>query len=72
MSRRIDRPRAGGLAMKLSRLRTKRPKVKEGLRLVIRLRRQARALNMLKGLGWEGDLGEMRQDLPLPSSSLGQ
>jgi hypothetical protein len=66
MPGRIDRPRAGGLSMKLSRLRTKRPKVKEGLRLVVRLRRQARALKMLKGLGWEGDLGEMRQDRPSP------
>jgi hypothetical protein len=34
----------------------------EGLRLMVRLRKQARALKSLKGLGWEGDLDEMRQD----------
>jgi hypothetical protein len=35
---------------------------------MVRLRRQARALKSLKGLGWEGDLDEMRQDRPLRSS----
>ncbi len=40
---------------------TKRATVEEGLRLLVRLRRQVEALADLKGLGWEGDLDEMRQ-----------
>jgi Arc/MetJ family transcription regulator len=48
-------------ALKLSGLPTKRAVVEEGLRLMVRLRKQARALKALKGLGWEGDLDEMRQ-----------
>jgi hypothetical protein len=35
--------------------------VEEGLRLLVRLRRQAEAFKELRGLGWEGDLGEMRR-----------
>jgi len=35
--------------------------VEEGLRLLVRVRKQAEALVELKGLGWEGDLDEMRQ-----------
>ena len=31
---------------------------------MVRLGKQARALKSLKGLGWEGDLDEMRQDRP--------
>jgi Arc/MetJ family transcription regulator len=42
--------------------------VEEGLRLAVRIRKQTRALKMLKGLGWEGDLDEMRQDRPSRSS----
>ena len=38
--------------------------VEEGLRLMVRLRKQARALKSLKGLGWAGDLDEMRQVRP--------
>ena len=49
-------------------LRTKRVVVKEGLRLVVLIRKQTRALKMLKGLGWEGDLDEMREDRPSRSS----
>lgn len=48
-------------AMAASGLSTKRATVEEGLRLLVRVRRQAKALSELKGLGWEGDLGEMRQ-----------
>ena len=48
-------------AMAASGLTTKRATVEEGLRLLVRVRRQARALVRLKGLGWEGDLDEMRQ-----------
>ena len=52
-------------ALKLTGLPSKRAVVEEGLRLMVRLRKQTRALKSLKGLGWEGDLDEMRLD---PSS----
>jgi Arc/MetJ family transcription regulator len=52
-------------ALKLTGLPTKRAVVEEGLRLMVRLRKQARALKSLQGLGWEGDLNAMRRD---PSS----
>lgn len=50
--------------MAVSGLSTKRAAVEEGLRLLLRVREQAKALRELKGLGWEGDLDEMRQDHP--------
>ena len=50
--------------MAVSGLSTKRAAVEEGLRLLLRVRKQAKALRELKGLGWEGDLDEMRQDRP--------
>jgi Arc/MetJ family transcription regulator len=55
-------------AIKLTGLSTKRAVVEEGLRLLVRVRKQAQALKALRGLGWEGDLDEMRQDRPLRSS----
>jgi Arc/MetJ family transcription regulator len=55
-------------ALKLIGLPTKRAVVEEGLRLMVRRRKQARGLKSLKGLGWEGDLGEMRQDRTSRSS----
>jgi Arc/MetJ family transcription regulator len=48
-------------AMAAAGLPTKRATVEEGLRLLVRLREQAKALVELKGLGWEGDLHEMRR-----------
>jgi Arc/MetJ family transcription regulator len=51
-------------ALRVTGLPTKRAVVEEGLRLMVRLRKQAQALRALKGLGWEGDLDEMRQDRP--------
>ena len=48
-------------AMSASGLSTKRATVEEGLRLLVRLRRQAEGLAELEGSGWEGDLDEMRQ-----------
>jgi Arc/MetJ family transcription regulator len=48
-------------AMAATGLSTKRATVEEGLRLLVRLRNQAKALAELKGLGWEGDLDEMRR-----------
>lgn len=51
-------------AMAASGKTTKRATVEEGLRLLLRVRRQAKALADLKGLGWEGDLDRMRQERP--------
>jgi Arc/MetJ family transcription regulator len=51
-------------AMRLTGLTTKRAAVEEGLKLLVRVRKQAQALKTLKGLGWEGDLDRMRQDRP--------
>jgi Arc/MetJ family transcription regulator len=48
-------------AMRATGLPTKRATVEEGLRLLVRLRKQVEALADLKGLGWEGDLDEMRK-----------
>ena len=48
-------------AMTATGLPTKRATVEEGLRLLVRVHKQAEALAELKGLGWEGDLDEMRQ-----------
>ena len=48
-------------AMAASGLTTKRATVEEGLRLLVRIRAQVKALANLKGIGWEGDLDEMRQ-----------
>ena len=51
-------------AMKVAGLSTKRATVEEGLRLLVRVREQAQALAELNGLGWDGDLDEMRQGRP--------
>jgi Arc/MetJ family transcription regulator len=51
-------------AMRLSGLATKRATVEEGLQLLVQIREQSAALDALKGLGWEGDLDEMRRDRP--------
>jgi Arc/MetJ family transcription regulator len=48
-------------AMKATGLPTKRATVEEGLRLVVQLRGQIAALDDLSGLGWDGNLEEMRQ-----------
>lgn len=48
-------------AMAATGLSTKRATVEEGLRLLVRVRKQVKALEDLKGLGWAGDLKEMRQ-----------
>jgi Arc/MetJ family transcription regulator len=48
-------------AMTASGLTPKRAKVEEALRLLVRVRAQARAFSDLEGLGWDGDLDEMRQ-----------
>jgi Arc/MetJ family transcription regulator len=48
-------------AMRVSRLKTKKAAVEEGLRLLIRISEQTAALKSLRGLGSEGDLDEMRR-----------
>lgn len=48
-------------AMAATGLLTKRATVEAGLRLLVRLRKQANAIAQLKGLGWRGDLDDMRQ-----------
>ncbi|MBV8565606.1 MAG: type II toxin-antitoxin system VapB family antitoxin [Methylobacteriaceae bacterium] len=48
-------------AMAATGLATKRATVEEGLRVLVRVRKQAEALAELEGVGWEGDLDEMRQ-----------
>ena len=55
-------------AIKVTSLPTKRAVVEEGLRLLVRVRKQAQALKALRGFGWEGDLDEMRQGRPSRSS----
>jgi Arc/MetJ family transcription regulator len=49
-------------AMAATGQRTKRATIEEALRRVVRLHRQKRALESLKGIGWEGDLDAMRRD----------
>lgn len=41
---------------------TKRATVEEALRSVVRWHHQKKAIDNLAGLGWEGDLEEMRRD----------
>jgi Arc/MetJ family transcription regulator len=55
-------------AMAAAGLPTKRATVEEGLRLLVRVRRQTQALEGLKGLGWEGNLDEMRKGRSLGRS----
>lgn len=49
-------------AMKVTGLPTKRAVVEEGLRLLVQIRTQAQAVKAIKGLGWEGDLDDMRRE----------
>jgi len=51
-------------AMGAAGLATKRATVEEGLRLLVRVRGQAKALADLRGLGWEGNLDRMREGRP--------
>ena len=49
-------------AMEATGLGTKRATVEEALRRIVKLHRQKLAGEDLKGIGWEGDLDEMRRD----------
>lgn len=48
-------------AMKASGLSTKRATVEEALRLLVRLRERVQGFDQLRGLGWGGNLDEMRE-----------
>jgi Arc/MetJ family transcription regulator len=48
-------------AMSASGQKTKKATVEDGLRLLIRLAREKQAGVALRGVGWEGDLDEMRE-----------
>jgi Arc/MetJ family transcription regulator len=47
--------------------RTKREAVEFALRDTLRARRQLRAIEELRGTGWEGDLDEMRTSKYIPA-----
>lgn len=49
-------------ALKLGGYRTKRRAVEEGLRLLVRLRRQERARRLRGELDWQGSLDDLRRD----------
>ena len=48
--------------LRASGLKTKREAVEEGLRTLLRLRRQAEIRKFRGKLAWKGDLGKMRSD----------
>ena len=47
-------------AMALTGEKTKKKVVEEGLKRLIRLAQQKKSLDEMRGLGWEGNLEEMR------------
>ncbi len=49
-------------ALKLSGLQTKREAVEEGLKILIKLKKQENIKNFRGRLKWDGDLDEMRTD----------
>jgi Arc/MetJ family transcription regulator len=49
-------------AMKMTGLKTKKAVVEEALEELVRERKGREALNRLWGIGWEGNLDEMRTD----------
>ncbi|MEQ1618340.1 MAG: type II toxin-antitoxin system VapB family antitoxin [Terricaulis sp.] len=53
-------------AMAASGLTTKRATVEEALRQLVLSHRRREAIRNSAGIGWEGDLDEMRLDSPLP------
>jgi len=48
--------------MKLTGLKTKREAVEQGLKTLLRLKRQEQLRKYRGKLQWEGDLNDMRQD----------
>lgn len=57
-------------AMELTGQKTKKAVVEESLKELIRLKRQKRAIEQLRGIGWEGDLDEMRRGFMPPVEPL--
>lgn len=48
-------------AMKASGLPTKKATVEEALRSFVQMKERVRAFEELRGIGWEGNLDEMRE-----------
>lgn len=48
-------------AMQISGHRTKKQTIEEALKEFVSVRRQLAALEAMRGMGWEGDLDEMRE-----------
>lgn len=48
-------------AMKVAGSTSKKATVEEALQRMVTLHRQHAAIDEMKGMGWEGDLDEMRQ-----------
>lgn len=57
-------------AMQAAGLKTKKETVEEALQLMIKIARQKEALRNLRGIGWEGDLDEMRRGWGPPEDLL--
>lgn len=47
--------------------KTKRETVQKALSEAVRIKRQLRALEELRGIGWEGDLDDMRTSKYIPA-----
>jgi Arc/MetJ family transcription regulator len=53
-------------ALRLTGLKTKKAVVEQGLRTLVRLKRQEDILSLVGKVRWEGDLDESRRDRELP------
>ncbi|HET6182002.1 MAG TPA: type II toxin-antitoxin system VapB family antitoxin [Acetobacteraceae bacterium] len=53
-------------AQAVTGLPTKKAVVEEALRRIVKIDRQRKALKAMRGMGWEGDLDEIRRPGPLP------
>ena len=51
-------------AMEVTGLSTKRATVEEALRMLVQSAHRRRAIEESAGIGWEGDLDDMRLDKP--------
>ncbi len=49
-------------ALKLSGIKTRREVVDAALQMLVRQKKQVRMIRRLKGIGWEGDLDQMRRN----------
>jgi Arc/MetJ family transcription regulator len=59
-------------AMKATGQKTKKATVEEALREIVKIAAQRQALKELQGIGWDGDLDEMRQNFFRDFSDLPQ